>query len=148
MTMDFIKNWAFAVSAAAIAGAVVLMLAPDGALNKSVRTAVSLFLIISMLSPFVNGVDLPSFSLDAEMPSEIDMSEAVAEQLEVSLRAKITEILSVYGINAEKINIDISAEDETLTVNKIEIIADGSTQEAEKRIKDEIGADVKIEVRG
>ena len=146
--METVKQWALTVAISAAAAAVILMLTPDGALNKSVRTAVSLFLMIAMLSPFLKGVDFNDFRIDIEDSSQTDLTDAVEEQMKTAVSEKISEILLDCGIKSEGINIDISVDGETMRVEKIEITArqGGDIERAEKRIRDEIGADVKIGV--
>ena len=147
--METVRQWALTVAISAVAGAVILMLAPDGAVNKSVRTAVSLFLIVAMMSPFVKGVDISDFNiLAAEEYEQPDLTEAAAEQLKYAIKAKITEILADCGIKPNRINIDISVDGENMTIENIQIAAEKSDNltTAENRIKAEVGADVKIEV--
>ena len=149
--METVKQWALTVAISAVAGAVILMLAPDGALNKSVRTAVSLFLIVAMMSPFVKGVDFSDFDiLAAEEYEQPDLTDAVAEQMKQAVKTKISEILADCGIKPIAINIDISVDGENMTIENIQIIAESSDNitTAENRIKTEVGADVKIEVSG
>lgn len=148
--MDFVRRWALTVTVSAVAGAVVLMLAPDGAPGKSVRTAVSLFLIVSMLSPFFGGIDFSNFIIlpeaEYEQPSLTDEAARLTER---AVREKISAILSECGINGAEISIDISTEGESISVNGISITAQsgGDFETAENRIKAEIGAETKIGVR-
>lgn len=149
--METVKQWALTVAVAAVVGAIVNMLSPKGSLGKSVRTAVSLFMLIAMLSPFVREVDFSDFlSLSSAQYSENDISETVKEEMKASVEARIHKILSACGINSADVSIDITVDKGTVTVGRIEIDADGSAESmkaAEKRIKDEIGTDVNIGVR-
>ena len=148
--METVKQWALSVAVSAVAGAITLMLAPEGALNKSVRTAVSLFLIAAMLTPFVKGIDVSDFSFPEAEYEQTDLTDAVSEQMKAAVKTKITEILDDCGIKPIEINIDISVDEEQMRIEKIEITAfdGGDRATAENRIKAEIGADVKIGVSG
>lgn len=148
--METVKQWALTVAVSAVAGAITLMLAPEGALNKSVRTAVSLFLIAAMLTPFVKGIDVSDFSFPEAEYEQTDLTDAVSEQMKAAVKTKITEILDDCGIKPIEINIDISVDEEQMRIEKIEITAfdGGDRATAENRIKAEIGADVKIGVSG
>lgn len=148
--METVKQWALTVAVSAVAGAITLMLAPEGALNKSVRTAVSLFLIAAMLTPFVKGIDVSDFSFPKAEYEQTDLTDAVSEQMKAAVKTKITEILDDCGIKPIEINIDISVDEEQMRIEKIEITAfdGGDRATAENRIKAEIGADVKIGVSG
>lgn len=147
---ETLKQWALTVAVSAAAGAVILMLTPDGALNKSVRTAVSLFMVIAMLSPFIKGIDFDDFTLNYETAEETDLTETVKEQMKTVTENKIIEILSEYGIKAEGINIDISTNGETLTVEKITVFMTDSTNinNVKEKIKSELGVEVDFEVSG
>lgn len=146
--METVKQWAMTVAISSVAGAIVLMLAPDGTVKKSVRTAVSLFLIVVIISPFVKGIELSDFDIEFDTQYEQpDMSDTVAQQMKAALAKKVDEILTECGIKSAQINIDVSVDGENMTVDKIEIVADsGDFATAENRIKTEIGADVKIGV--
>ena len=148
--METVKQWALTVAVSAVAGAITLMLAPEGALNKSARTAVSLFLIAAMLTPFVKGIEVSDFSFPEAEYEQTDLTDALSEQMKAAVKAKITEILDDCGIKPIEINIDISVDEEQMRIEKIEITAfdGGDRATAENRIKTEIGADVKIGVSG
>ena len=55
--MNEMKQWAFGITISAIVGAVILFLSPEGATEKLVRAAVSLFLMCAILSPFLSNAD-------------------------------------------------------------------------------------------
>ena len=150
--MTFVKQWALTVAVAAVIGAVIHMLSPSGRTGKIVKTAVSFFMLLSMLSPFAKSVDIPDFNIHVpETLSQPDMTEAVKRQMKTETEKKIREILEEYGIKPDGINIDINISTENvMTVEKIEITAreaDGiNIEKAEEKIKSEIGADVRIGV--
>lgn len=147
--MDTVKQWVLTVVIAAAAGAIVLMLSPEGEVNKSVKTAVSLFLMAAMIMPFAKGVELNLGDIFAESEAEQpDLTDSVCEQMKAALTVKIQDILEENGIKYENINIDMNIEDNEITVNGIEISAHsgGNIGTAEKRIREETGAGVKIEV--
>lgn len=148
--MDTVKQWVLTVVIAAAAGAIVLMLSPDGSVNKSVKTAVSLFLIVAMIMPFAKGIDFDFRDIISESEAESpELNDAVLEQMRAALQAEIEKILDENGIKVEEINIDMNIKDNEIAVNSIYITADsgGNIGNAEKRIREETGAGVKIEVR-
>ena len=149
--METLRHWALTVAVSAVAGAIINMLSPKGSLGKSVRTAVSLFMLIAMLAPFVGETDFSDFLSFSEAEySENDISDTVKNEIKASVEAEIRKILSDCGIKSADVSIDITVDKGTVTVGGIEIEADGSAESmkaAEKRIKDEIGADVSIGVK-
>ena len=51
--MNEIKQWTLGITVSAIVGAIILFISPEGSTEKFVRTAVSLFLMCAILSPFI-----------------------------------------------------------------------------------------------
>lgn len=149
--MDTVRQWVLTVAISAAAGAVVLMLSPGGSVNKSVRTAVSLFLMTAMVLPFVRNFsfDIPNIIPDAST-EQPDISASVEEQMKAALKTEIGKILDKNGIKYREINIDMNISDNTVTVRKIEIKSEngGDFSALENRISSETGAEVKIEVVG
>lgn len=149
--MDTVRQWLLTVAVSAAAGAVILMLSPEGGVSKSVKTAVSLFLMTAMVLPFVKNFsfDIPDIipETGAEQP---DITAAVEEKMESALKAEIEKILAESGIKPQEINIDMNISDNVITVKSIEIKAEnsGDFSPVENRISSETGAEVKIEVVG
>ncbi len=149
--MDTVRQWVLTVAVSAAAGAVVLMLSPEGSVNKSVKTAVSLFLTATMVMPFVRGF---SFDVQDIVPDtgagQPDLTASVEEQMRTALETELEKILSENGIKALEINIDMNISDNEITVKKIEIKAEngGNISEVRNRISRETGAEVVIEVSG
>ncbi|MBQ8784375.1 MAG: stage III sporulation protein AF [Clostridia bacterium] len=124
--METIRLWVTGLASAAVIGAVVLVLTPGGGAEKAVKTIVSVFLISSMLLPFVKGAEL---SLDTELPDEEEViqnengiSEAMAEQFEVKLRETIENILSQKGIHTRSVSIDIKTNGDEISVEKVTVV--------------------------
>lgn len=150
--MDGIKQWVLSISISAVVGAIILMLSPGGATDRSVKTAVSLFLMASLMSPFIKNVDLSLPEIESLEPSDeaeqSDFNQAVADQFKAAVETKINEILTQCGINEGHINIDITVDGEEMKIEKAEIFASGGGdfRQAQKRIESELGIKVKIEV--
>ena len=66
--MNEMKQWAFGITISAIVGAVILFLSPEGATEKLVRAAVSLFLMCAILSPFLSNSDPTKIFDSLELP--------------------------------------------------------------------------------
>lgn len=123
--MDIIRSWVTGVTAAAVIGAIVLALTPDGAVEKSVKTVVSVFLISSMILPLVKADDL---NLDFEITESQMVTQneeivnLVGEQFKEKLRLSITETLNKNGIQVSRMSIDINTNGDEISVEKIKII--------------------------
>lgn len=153
--METVKQWAMGITVSAVIGTVILVVTPKGSTEKTVRTAVALFLLCAITTPFMTGVDFSGIFSGIKKPEPIvtdKIESQIAEQTEIAVKEKIDEILLENGINSAEINIDISMnKDKELTVDMVEIFADknfsNSFENAQKKIKSETGIDVKIEVK-
>ena len=156
--MDTIRLWVTGLASAAVIGAVVLVLTPSGAAEKAVKTMVSVFLISSMILPFVKGADL---NLETEIPyneyvadDSNSIAQAMAEQFKSKLSASVENILSQNGIQTHSISIDIKTNGEEISVEEVKVILKKESENAlssAKEILDEelqIKADVLIEGAG
>lgn len=154
--MEQIRNWALGVTAAAIIGAVVLVITPKGSTEKAVRVAVSLFLLCALLNPFIAGIDIGELAegLD-EIPDSVDTSEAygaLEKQTEEAIREEILNICADCGIKNALVNIDVRMDEENnLSVTSIAVWADKEYEPlfptAEAQIKEKLGIQSKIGVR-
>lgn len=153
--MEEIRLWAYGVTVAAVIGAVILSVAPSGATEKIVKTAVSLFLMCAMLYPFISGEEARGILKNAELP-DIDISESdrggAESYLEEKTKEKISAILSESGIKDPDINISISIDNgnemkiDSVTVAAAEEYKD-LFENAEASLKTQLGIEVKIEVK-
>lgn len=153
--MEFIKNWALGLVVASIAGAVVLILAPNSTIEKQVKTAVSLFLLVAFVQPFFGGIDLKSiFEIEdivINNEESVDLNKTLLEQMKLELKGRIEEVLDSVGIKAEKINIDIIInENNEMQIKEVNIVVDkshlGYKNQIEEQIKEKLGVFAEVEV--
>lgn len=153
--MEFIKNWALGLVVASIAGAVVLILTPTSTIEKQVKTAVSLFLLVAFVQPFFGGIDLKSiFDIEdivVNNEESVDLNKTLLEQMKLELKGRIEEIIDSIGIKAEKINIDIIInENNEMQIKEVTIGVDkshlGYKKQIEEQIKEKLGVFAEVEV--
>lgn len=153
--MNEIKQWAFGITVSAIVGAVILFLSPEGATEKLVRAAVSLFLMCAILSPFLSNSDpmkiLKGFELP-EIESAPSTSDEAAEHLQGKIKEKISDILEECGIKKADIRISINIENgNEMKIERVQIFAEKIYENrfeiAEKNLKNRLGIETKIEVK-
>lgn len=153
--MNEIKQWAFGITISAIVGAVILFLSPEGATEKLVRAAVSLFLMCAILSPFLSNAD-PMKILDGlelpEIQSAPSANDEAAEHLQGEMKEKISDILEECGIKNADIRISINIENgNEMKIESVQIIAEkiyeNQFEIAEKNLKNQLGIETKIEVK-
>lgn len=153
--METVKQWAMGITVSAVIGAVILVVTPKGSTEKTVRTAVAIFLLCAILTPFMTGINFDEIfsGIKKSEPITTDKIESqIAHQTEDAVKEKISEILNENGIKSAEINIDISMnKDKELSVDKVKIFAEkiysDSFEKAQKEIKNKTGIDVKIEVK-
>lgn len=153
--MNEMKQWAFGITISAIVGAVILFFSPEGATEKLVRAAVSLFLMCAILSPFLSNADPTKIFDGLELP-EIEVapstSDEAAEHLQNEIKEKISDILEECGIKNADIRISINIENgNEMKIEGVQIFAEKNYENqfeiAEKNLKNQLGIETKIEVK-
>ena len=84
--IEGIRNWAFAVCAAAICGAVMNMLLPDGSEKRIFKTVLCLFMLCSIISPVI-GMNFSDLSTEFDFKNSCAQSGDTTEEF-LSLSAK------------------------------------------------------------
>ena len=134
--MDWIRSWIEGIAFAAILGAVVVTLTPEGGMEKSVRTVVSLFLLCMLALPLFRG----NLTLDVpELPPAADtqtgaaaLLDTAAHQAEAAVREQAAALLKKEGISYTDIRIDmeVNEADAAVNVRRVEILAPGGDADA------------------
>lgn len=153
--MDKIRLWAYGVTVAAVIGAVILSVAPGGATEKIVKTAVSLFLMCAILYPFISSEEARGILKNSELP-DIEISESdqggAENYLEEKTKEKISAILTESGIKDPDINISISIDNgNEMKINSVTVAAAEEYKDlfenAQANLKAQLGIEVQIEVK-
>lgn len=153
--MDKIRLWAYGVTVAAVIGAVILSVAPGGATEKIVKTAVSLFLMCAILYPFISSEEARGILKISELP-DIEISESnqggAENYLEEKTKEKISAILTESGIKDPDINISISIDNgNEMKINSVTVAAAEEYKDlfenAQANLKAQLGIEVQIEVK-
>ncbi len=136
--METIRIWVMGLITSAVAGAVVMVISPDGATQKAVKTLVSVFLLCSIILPFA-GFSAPEIDFSAVDQTDNngeDVVDAVSSQLEKELSQKIENILLQNGIQPHSVSIDINAKGEELSVDRVVVeIGKSDTDKTDKAKK-------------
>lgn len=144
--MEQIRSWVLSLAVCAIAGAVVLSLAPGGGLEKAIKTMVSVFLICSAVVPlFSSGINIDISSAEIEDSAIYDNSiaEKISSQTEEYIQKRIEELLSQNGISDAVINIQMKVSDDAISVESVIVGIDkkysSRSREIKKLIKENLG---------
>ncbi len=152
--MDFIKTWALRIVVSSVMVSFVLIMAPGGALEKSVKTAISLFMLFTIIYPFldVSCVDAGlEFVDEIVQPEKVDGGKLIVEQLENEISVQIEKLLVGNSINVKDIDVNVNLTDENeVEVKSINVIASFSEEWTVEKIKhlinDNCGFKAEVEV--
>lgn len=110
--MEAIRSWALSVTAAAIISAVISLISPSGALEKTVKTIIALFVLLSFLAPLTKTFRSDLFSVDVEHINEWIEENKLKKEIESEtisvLKSEIVSKISSY------INENINAKSEVV----------------------------------
>ncbi len=142
--METIKSWATVICITLILTTIFSMLVPKGSMEKIIQFTISMFFIVSFITPFLT--KLPSLSLDVEAAAtpqtretqslEDSMKQKLLELTASNLEVKANGFLEEIGVQAEKISVLINNEtDDRITISKITVWLDNSYRDQASRIE-------------
>lgn len=138
--MEGIRAWASSVIAAAILAGVVEFALPKTHLEKSVKVLLSLFMLISFLSPAVGLLTAPQRTKSGldELLEEYEAQEALEQTVRETLEQEIVSSIKAYaaqqGAALEKATATVHVDgNNNIAVERIEITVTG-TAESKKAI--------------
>ena len=110
--MDEIKSWAFSVCAAAICGAILNMILPEGSAQKTYKAVFCVFFLCVLIAPF-SELNIPDFesisnnisSFENKNISDTAFAESSASIIEKAILEDTAVILSEHGIHEKDILI-------------------------------------------
>lgn len=150
--MDLLKEFTVGLVVVCVAGAIVIVLTPEGAMEKQVKSAVSLVMLLCFICPFCNVSDM-NFDLDIDIEKAVETSpdELLVESFKSELISTIYSSLENIGVEPRKIEVDIHITDEKeILIEHITVYIsseDISYQENIKRtVKDKLGVLCRTEV--
>ena len=137
--MEAIRDWAASVIAAAVLAGITEFALPKGHLEKSVKILLSLFMLVTFLSPAVSmltaqkqtksGLD----ELLEEYEAQQALEETVKETLEREIVSSIRAFAEAEGMALADVKAVVSiGNDHIVTVRRIEIGMDGTAEEIKK----------------
>ena len=120
--MEILKNWAFSICCASIAGGILNMLLPKGGAQTTYKTVFCVFFLCVVISPLsdIRFPDIDIFKPEiTENKIENTFSETSEKYLENEIIASVEEILknenAIYDDIFVKVNI---SEDGSININK------------------------------
>lgn len=159
--MDIIREWAFAVCVAAVAGSIMRLMCPAGEVAKIYKVTVSVFLLCCILAPVLNstlsvdwGMEGFTSSAAEENTGELKatLEAQVEEEFISSVKAYIESEITAYGASAEKIYINVNRnEDGGIFITELNIFLSAGDEdkqaEISKALRDNLGIEPAIQFR-
>lgn len=152
--MEDIKIWAFSICSAAICGAVLNMILPEGSTQKIYKTVFSIFFLCILVSPVLKfdfeNIDITEYKIyDTQHYdiSENEFSETYTKTIEQAIYSDVSNILEEYNIYPKDISVKINIfDDGSIDINKFTLTLDQniSLAEIKNRIKEKTGIEPEI----
>lgn len=154
--MESIRNWAFAVCAAAVCGAVMNMLIPDGSEKRIFKTVLCLFMLCSILSPILS-TDFSALSTEfnfGESRAQTDITNELlslsAEEIQSAIISDTAAALREKGAAADNISAEVNiSPDGSINISRFSVaISEGNPDEIKKIVEQKTGLSPEIEYLG
>ena len=135
--ITFFKNWIEQIAITVVIASIFEMILPNGNIKKYIKIILGIYIIFSIISPFVNKKELYSFDLDKKIESytselkeqnHIEITKKVDKNLEEVyssvFKDKLTKTIEKYGFNVRSVLIDASfnTNEDDVGIKKISIV--------------------------
>jgi len=151
--MEVFRTWALSIALAALAGGIVRLLAPKGAVEKSVRVVVAVFLLSAFLSPIIThgGASLDWVLPQLQAPPvnhalQQEMARQLQSAIEVELRNGMRTVLDTRGLDGQiYLSTSILSDGSIdIVLARVEIPHASNTTGLAAALRHEVGFDVEI----
>ena len=144
--MNVIKEWALGITLISFAGGIAFMLLPKGGASGTVKSVISVLIILSCVSVFSGGRKIEPeiayeryFSDDGETEISRTINRQQLEFVEDKLKNEVEKILKKYSAEADKIYFDDNIEsDGRIVINKIKVYLQEKYSHLESNIHDDV----------
>ncbi len=155
--MEMLKEISFCLMISAAAGTLVTVLVPRGAMDKTVRAVVGIFVVAAICSPFYgigNGnsvseafADFGSYDFDESYAK--DMNDALINSFVTALENRLGNFAAERGIRILSLDTDLYVDDEyCINIHKITVTVENcrlyDIEELSREISEELGIPVDV----
>lgn len=128
--MEYVKQYALSICVAALVATLVHMLLPNSNISKVLKTAIGVFFLSAVISPFLMDFNIldeieryTPITLDLGQEFVDETEEYVVKQFENKIKELILNDLNGIGIDPVQLKIDIYKEnDGTVVVESVEVV--------------------------
>lgn len=146
--MTNIKEAVISLIFSAVAIGLCELLIPKTSCKNQIRLITSVVLLISMISPFINGFEIPEFDLKSS-ESNVDYYESAEKSVAYAAKNEISEILSENNIEDAKIIINTGFdENNSIILDSVIILFDkkdkANINVITSQVKDKLKVNVEV----
>lgn len=153
--MELLKTWVLRIVGSSLVGVIVLVISPNGSVEKAIKTAVSLFIMCSFVSPFISFSDVNLSGLDEIVTIAYEDEkgdEILMEKMRTDLISRIREVLSQQNIFPESIDIKIRRnESAEIIIDRVLVTIHQDYLDSAANLKSvvysELGLNIDVEVK-
>ena len=155
--MDFLKDTALCLITAAAVGTIAMVLVPRGAMDKTLRAVIGIFVVAVICSP-LSEIQNDNLTVNAfadfgesafEKNNAEDMNSALVGTFRTALEFSLNEIADDLNFKIISVGTDVSVDDEQcINIHNIVIAIDNSgsykTEELSQIISERLGLPVDV----
>jgi hypothetical protein len=155
--LEALRNWAICVALSALAGGVIWLLSPKGAVQKALQAVVAVFLLCAFLSPLFTQSEI-TLEWIAPEPQNAPVSPALEKTLleqqrlavEQALEAQLRQTLEGRGITEAKFLIQTDIlDDGSIEIVAVQAVLPAGSKNSEAlqtALREATGLEVEIQV--
>ena len=130
-SMDFLKEWAFCLIIAGVAGTVATVIMPKGSTEKTLRAVIGIFVIAVICSPlkdiaesdFITDAFAAYGAVSYDDSYVEELNEKLADVCKETVEGEINKIAKEYGAKAVSVETEVSVDsDFCIIIHKINVI--------------------------
>ena len=147
--INFLKNWVSSISISVIIASIFEMIIPEGKLKKYIKVILGIYIVLCIISPFVNSKELFSFDISKEIEKYESKSSKTIDNVkdniqEIYLETFEEEMISnieKQGFNVRSCLVDATFEGtkDDIGIRKITIVLSSKNDNYYLKDVDEIG---------
>lgn len=122
--MQTIKELASSLVVISVVGSVILILAPSGSMEKSIKTVVSIVMLTVFVKPFLGRIDFNELDLKSSISyenSEYKYNDYIVADFSNEIKNRIVSLLEKEGIFDIKVETEIIINKDELKIESVKL---------------------------
>lgn len=122
--MQTIKELASSLVVISVVGSVILILAPSGSMEKSIKTVVSIVMLTVFVKPFLGRIDFNELDLKSSISyenSEYKYNDYIVADFSNEIKNRIVSLLKKEGIFDIKVETEIIINKDELLIESVKL---------------------------